>query len=67
MRNRELVKISLENQAILNKINMTIPVYNHKQWLNDFKVRGGERGMERGNGDERGKENKRERKMRMRE
>ena len=55
MRNRELVKISLENQAILNKINMTIPVYNHKQWLNDFKVRGGERGMERGNGEERGK------------
>ncbi|XP_031422990.1 sperm axonemal maintenance protein CFAP97D1-like [Clupea harengus] len=38
VRNRELVKISLENQAILNKINMTIPVYNHKQWLNDFKV-----------------------------
>ncbi|KAL2078622.1 hypothetical protein ACEWY4_026307 [Coilia grayii] len=37
-RNRGLVKISLENQAILEKLTCTKPVYNHKQWLQDFKV-----------------------------
>uniref|UniRef100_A0AAZ3QC05 Uncharacterized protein n=1 Tax=Oncorhynchus tshawytscha TaxID=74940 RepID=A0AAZ3QC05_ONCTS len=38
LRNRELVKISLENQAILKKINMTKSVYDHRTWLDDFKV-----------------------------
>ncbi|XP_041937870.1 sperm axonemal maintenance protein CFAP97D1-like isoform X1 [Alosa sapidissima] len=38
LRNRELVKISLENQAVLKKIKTTKPVYDHKHWLNDFKV-----------------------------
>ncbi|XP_030631298.1 uncharacterized protein CFAP97D1-like [Chanos chanos] len=38
LRNRELVKISLENQALLKKINMTKSVYDHKTWLSDFKV-----------------------------
>ncbi|KAI4872385.1 hypothetical protein NFI96_033649, partial [Prochilodus magdalenae] len=37
LRNRELVKISLENQAILKRINMTKSVYDHKKWLGDFK------------------------------
>ncbi|KAM6951100.1 sperm axonemal maintenance protein CFAP97D1-like [Aplochiton taeniatus] len=38
LRNRELVRISLENQAILKKLNMTRAVYDHRQWLDDFKV-----------------------------
>ncbi|KAL0984455.1 hypothetical protein UPYG_G00141780 [Umbra pygmaea] len=38
LRKRELAKISLENQALLKKINMTKSVYDHKIWLNDFKV-----------------------------
>ncbi|XP_046888732.1 sperm axonemal maintenance protein CFAP97D1-like isoform X2 [Hypomesus transpacificus] len=38
LRNRELVKESLENQAILKKIDMTKSVYDHRKWLNDFKV-----------------------------
>ncbi|XP_055778015.1 sperm axonemal maintenance protein CFAP97D1-like isoform X2 [Salvelinus fontinalis] len=38
LRNRELVKISLENQAILKKINMTKSVYDHKTWLDGYKV-----------------------------
>ncbi|XP_062331135.1 sperm axonemal maintenance protein CFAP97D1-like isoform X2 [Osmerus eperlanus] len=38
LRNRELVKVSLENQAILKKIDMTKSVYDHRKWLNDFKA-----------------------------
>ncbi|XP_062859919.1 sperm axonemal maintenance protein CFAP97D1-like [Trichomycterus rosablanca] len=37
-RKRELVRIALENQAILKKINMTTSVYDNKKWLSDFKV-----------------------------
>ncbi|XP_036427732.1 uncharacterized protein CFAP97D1-like [Colossoma macropomum] len=40
-RKRELVKMSLENQAILKRINMTKSVYDHKKWLTDYKVTGG--------------------------
>ncbi|KAJ7984424.1 hypothetical protein DPEC_G00354700 [Dallia pectoralis] len=38
LRKRDLVKISLENQDILKKINMTKSVYDHKTWLADFQV-----------------------------
>ncbi|XP_051968018.1 sperm axonemal maintenance protein CFAP97D1-like [Xyrauchen texanus] len=38
IRNRELVRISLENQAILMKINLRKPVYDHKMYQKDFKI-----------------------------
>ncbi|XP_051529805.1 sperm axonemal maintenance protein CFAP97D1-like [Myxocyprinus asiaticus] len=38
IRNRELVRISLENQAILMKINMSKPVYDHKKYQKDFEI-----------------------------
>ncbi|XP_015200937.1 sperm axonemal maintenance protein CFAP97D1-like isoform X2 [Lepisosteus oculatus] len=36
-RNQELVKITLDNQAILNRINATKSIYNHQKWLADYK------------------------------
>ncbi|RXM30132.1 Ras-related protein Rab-18 [Acipenser ruthenus] len=38
LRHRELVKITLENHAILRRINNQKPIYNHSKWIDNFQV-----------------------------
>ncbi|KAK6473080.1 hypothetical protein HHUSO_G27752 [Huso huso] len=38
LRHRELVKITLENHAILRRINNQKPIYNHNKWIDNFQV-----------------------------
>lgn len=39
-RKHELMRITKENQAILNRIQSAQPVYNHVSWENDYKKSG---------------------------
>ncbi|XP_058858748.1 sperm axonemal maintenance protein CFAP97D1-like [Acipenser ruthenus] len=38
LRHRELVKITLENHAILRRINNQKPIYNHSKWIDNFQT-----------------------------
>jgi len=43
-RQRELLRVTKENQNILNRITMREPEYNHRKWENDWQ--GAERLMD---------------------